>query len=46
MQGYRATFRKFFKWLGARGLVGREEVDDVRFMLKDSRDAFLRRVAE
>jgi hypothetical protein len=40
------SFKKFFKWMGERGLASPETVDDVLFMLKDSRNEFLRKVAE
>ena len=46
MKVYLASFKKFFKWMGATGLVSTETVEDVLSTLKDSRNLFLRRVAE
>src|SRR2546425_1672890 len=46
MKVYLASFKKFFTWMGASGLVAPETVEDVRAMLKDSRSLFLRKVAE
>ena len=46
MKVYLASFKKFFKWMGATGLVAPQTVEDVRSTLKDSRNLFLRRVAE
>src|SRR5215472_3973339 len=43
---YLASFKKFFKWMGASGLVSPQTVEDVLSTLKDSRNLFLRRVAE
>jgi hypothetical protein len=46
MKVYLASFKKFFTWMGATGLVAPETVEDVLSTLKDSRTLFLRRVAE
>ncbi len=46
MQVYLASFKKFFTWMGETGLVPPETVEDVRSTLKDSRNLFLRKVAE
>jgi hypothetical protein len=46
MKVYLASFKKFFKWMGATGLVAPETVEDVLSTLKDSRSLFLRKVAE
>jgi site-specific recombinase XerD len=46
MKVYLASFKKFFKWMGATGLVAPETVEDVLSTLKDSRNLFLRKVAE
>ncbi len=46
MKVYLASFKKFFKWMGATGLVSPQTVEDVLSTLKDSRTLFLRRVAE
>jgi len=46
MKVYLASFKKFFTWMGATGLVAPETVEDVRSTLKDSRNLFLRKVAE
>jgi hypothetical protein len=46
MKVYLASFKKFFKWMGATGLVSPETVEDVLATLKDERNLFLRRVAE
>jgi site-specific recombinase XerD len=46
MKVYLASFKKFFTWMGATGLVAPETVEDVRSTLKDSRTLFLRKVAE
>ncbi len=46
MKVYLASFKKFFTWMGATGLVSAEAVEDVLSTLKDSRNLFLRRVAE
>jgi site-specific recombinase XerD len=46
MKVYLASFKKFFKWMGATGLVAPEIVEDVRSTLKDDRNFFLRKVAE
>ncbi len=41
-----ASFKKFFTWMGETGLVAPETVEDVLSTLKDSRNRFLRKVAE
>jgi site-specific recombinase XerD len=41
-----ASFKKFFTWMGETGLVAPETVADVLSTLKDSRNLFLRKVAE
>ena len=46
MKIYLASFKKFFKWMGATGLVSPETVEDVLSTLKDDRNLFLRKVAE
>ncbi|HET8852260.1 MAG TPA: site-specific integrase [Ktedonobacteraceae bacterium] len=46
MKVYLASFKKFFTWMGATGLVAPQTVEDVLSTLKDSRNLFLRRVAE
>jgi site-specific recombinase XerD len=46
MKVYLASFKKFFTWMGATGLVAPQTVEDVRATLKDSRNLFLRKVAE
>ena len=46
MKVYLASFKKFYTWMGATGLVAPETVEDVRSTLKDSRNLFLRKVAE
>jgi site-specific recombinase XerD len=46
MKVYLASFKKFFKWMGATGLVSPERVEDVLATLKDDRNFFLRKVAE
>jgi len=46
MKVYLASFKKFFTWMGESGLVAPETVEDVRSTLKDSRNLFLRKVAE
>jgi hypothetical protein len=46
MKVYLASFKKCFKWMGATGLVAPETVEDVLSTLKDSRNLFLRKVAE
>ena len=46
MKVYLASFKKFFKWMGATGLVAPQTVEDVLSTLKDSRNLFLRKVAE
>ena len=46
MKLYLASFKKFFKWMGETGLVSPQTVEDVLSTLKDSRNFFLRKVAE
>jgi site-specific recombinase XerD len=46
MKVYLASFKKFFTWMGATGLGAPETVEDVRSTLKDSRNLFLKKVAE
>ena len=46
MKVYLASFKKFFTWMEASGLVSPETVEDVLSTLKDSRTLFLRKVAE
>ncbi len=46
MKIYLASFKKFFQWMGASGLVSPETVEDVLSPLKDDRNLFLRKVAE
>ena len=46
MKVYLATFKKFFRWMGATGLVSPATVADVLSTLKEERTVFLRRVAE
>jgi site-specific recombinase XerD len=46
MKVYLASFKKFFQWMGATGLVAPQTVEDVLATLKDSRNLFLRKVAE
>jgi site-specific recombinase XerD len=46
MKVYLASFKKFFKWMGAMGLVPAATVEDVLSTLKDDRNFFLRKVAE
>ena len=46
MKVYLASFKKFFKWMGATGLVTPQAVEDVLATLKDSRHLFLRKLAE
>ena len=46
MKVYLASFKKFFKWMAATGLVSPEIVEDVLSTLKDDRPFFLRKVAE
>ena len=41
-----ASFKKFFTWMGATGLVSPEIVEDVLSTLTDDRNFFLRKVAE
>jgi len=46
MKIYLASFKKFFKWMGATGLVAPAIVEDVLSTLKDDRNLFLSKVAE
>jgi site-specific recombinase XerD len=46
MKVYLASFKKFFQWMGAAGLVSATTVADVRSTLKEERKVFLNRVAE
>jgi hypothetical protein len=46
MKVYLASFKKFFTWMGTSGLVAPEIVEDVLSTLKESRNLFLRKVAE
>ena len=46
MRVYLASFKKFFQWMGATGLGAPQTVEDVLATLKDSRNLFLRKVAE
>ena len=46
MKVYLASFKKFFTWMGATGLVSPEIIEDVLSTLKDDRHFFLRKVAE
>ncbi len=46
MKVYLASFKKFFQWMEESGLVSPETVEDVLSTLKDSRNLFLRKVAE
>ena len=46
MKVYLASFKKFFTWMGATGLVSPETVADVISTLKEERNCFLRKVAE
>jgi site-specific recombinase XerD len=46
MKVYLASFKKFYQWMGATGLVSPEIVADVLSTLKDDRNLFLRKVAE
>jgi site-specific recombinase XerD len=46
MKVYLASFKKFFTWMGATGLVAPAIVEDVLSTLKDDRNLFLSRVAE
>src|SRR5579859_5851620 len=46
MKVYLASSKKFFKWMGESGLVAPQTVEDVLATLKDSRNLFLRKVAE
>jgi len=46
MKVYLASFKKFFQWMGAAGLVSATTVADVLSTLKEERNVFLSRVAE
>ena len=46
MKVYLASFKKFFQWMGATGLVSPATVADVLSTLKEERHVFLSRVAE
>ena len=46
MKVYLASFKQFFKWMGETGLGAPQTVEDVLSTLKDSRNLFLRKVAE
>jgi len=46
MKIYLASFKKFFHWMGATGLVSPATVAEVLSTLKDERNFFLRQVAE
>ena len=46
MKVYLASFKKFFTWMGATGLVSPATVEDVLSTLKDDRNLFLSKVAE
>jgi site-specific recombinase XerD len=46
MTVYLATFRKFFKWMGATSLVSPQVVADVLSTLKEERRVFLKAVEE
>lgn len=46
VRAYLASFKKFFTWMGATGLVAPQIVADVLDTLKFDRDEFLRKVAE
>jgi site-specific recombinase XerD len=46
MKVYLASFKKFYTWMGATGLVSPETVADVISTLKEERNFFLRKVAE
>lgn len=46
MKIYLASFKKFFQWMGATGLVPTATVEDVLATLKDDRTLFLSKVAE
>src|SRR5437762_9287689 len=41
MKVYLASFKKFYQWMGATGLVAPQTVEDVRSTLNDSRHLFL-----
>src|SRR5438270_4275390 len=45
MKVYLATFKKFFTWMGATGLVAPQAAADVRSTRKDSRQLLPRHVA-
>jgi site-specific recombinase XerD len=46
MKVYLASFKKFYRWMGATSLVSPETVEDVLSTLKESRNFFLSKVAE
>jgi hypothetical protein len=46
VKDYLASCKKFFKWTGTTSLVFAETIEDVLSTLKDSRNLFLRSVAE
>ena len=46
MKVYLASFKKFFKWMGATGFVSPAIVEDVLSTLKDDRNFFLSKVTE
>ena len=46
MKVYLASFKKFYRWMGATSLVSPETVADVISTLKEERNFFLRKVAE
>ena len=46
MKVYLASFKKFYKWMGATGLVSPQTVEDVLSTLKEERKLFLSKVAE
>jgi site-specific recombinase XerD len=46
MTVYLASFKKFFKWMGAAGLVSPQVVADVLSTLKEERHVFLKVVEE
>jgi site-specific recombinase XerD len=46
MKVYFASFKKFFQWMGASGLVSSSTVAEVLSTLKDERNYFLTQVAE
>ena len=46
MKVYLASFKKFYTWMGATGLVSPQTVEDVLSTLKEERKLFLSKVAE